>query len=92
MGDFKILILAYLIGHSPIESQQYFQMQGWFNTMDECKEELLKTMPDGRYEVMNEFVIDGIVTTIDLHKRILSHEKFITSEFDTNWLGKEKFY
>ena len=59
MGDFKILILAYLIGHSPIDSQQYFQMQGWYPTMDDCKNELLKTMPDGRYEVMNEFVIDG---------------------------------
>ena len=41
---------------------------------------------------LNEFVIDGIVTTIDLHKKILSHEKFISSEFDTNWLGREKFY
>ena len=41
---------------------------------------------------INEFVIDGIVTTIDLHKKILSHEKFISSEFDTNWLGREKFY
>ena len=41
---------------------------------------------------LNEFVIEGIVTTIDLHKKILSHEKFISSEFDTNWLGKEKFY
>jgi len=41
---------------------------------------------------LNEFVIDGIVTTIDLHKKILSHEKFISSDFDTNWLGKEKFY
>jgi len=41
---------------------------------------------------LNEFVIDGIVTTIDLHKRILSHEKFLSSEFDTNWLEKEKFY
>ena len=43
MGDFKILILAYLIGHSPIESQQYFQLQGWFPTMEDCKKELLKT-------------------------------------------------
>ena len=34
-------------------------MQGWFNTMDECKEELLKTMPDGRYEVLNDFVVKG---------------------------------
>ena len=41
---------------------------------------------------LNEFVIDGVVTTIDLHKKILSHEKFISSELDTNWLAKEKFY
>ena len=41
---------------------------------------------------LNEFVIDGVITTIDLHKKILSHEKFISSEFDTNWLAKEKFY
>ena len=59
MGDFKILILAYLIGHSPIDTQQTFQMQGWYKNMEECKEELLKQKPDGRYEVMNEFVIDG---------------------------------
>ena len=59
MGDFKILILAYLIGHSPIETQQHFQMEGWYKNMEECKEELLKQKPDGRYEVMNEFVIDG---------------------------------
>ena len=41
---------------------------------------------------LNEFVIEGITTTIDLHKKILSHEKFISSDFDTNWLGKEKFF
>ena len=41
---------------------------------------------------LNEFVIDGVTTTIDLHKKILSHEKFISSEFDTNWLSKVKFY
>ena len=59
MGDFKILILAYLIGHSPIDTQQTFQMKGWFKTMEECKEHLLEQKPDGRYEVMNEFVVDG---------------------------------
>ena len=59
MGPFKILILAYLIGNSPIDTQQTFQMQGWYPTMEACKEELLKQKPDGRYEVMNEFVIDG---------------------------------
>ena len=41
---------------------------------------------------LDEFVLEGITTTIDLHKKILTHEKFIKSDFDTNWLGKEKFY
>jgi acetyl-CoA carboxylase biotin carboxylase subunit len=41
---------------------------------------------------LDEFVIEGITTTIDLHKKILSHEKFITSDFDVNWLSKELFY
>ena len=57
--DYKILILAYLIGHSPIETQQTFQMEGHFRSMSECKANLLKQKPDGRYEVMNEFVVDG---------------------------------
>jgi acetyl-CoA carboxylase, biotin carboxylase subunit len=41
---------------------------------------------------LDEFVIEGITTTIDLHKKILAHKKFIDSSFDTNWLSKEKFY
>jgi acetyl-CoA carboxylase biotin carboxylase subunit len=41
---------------------------------------------------LDEFVLEGITTTIDLHKKILTHKKFINSDFDTNWLGKEKFY
>ena len=41
---------------------------------------------------LDEFVLEGITTTIDLHKKILKHKKFINSDFDTNWLGKEKFY
>ena len=41
---------------------------------------------------LDEFVIEGITTTIDLHKKILNHRKFINSDFDTNWLAKEKFY
>ena len=39
---------------------------------------------------LDEFVIEGIETTVDLHKKIISHEKFISSNFDTNWLAKEK--
>ena len=41
---------------------------------------------------LDEFVLEGITTTIDLHKKILNHKKFINSDFDTNWLAKEKFY
>jgi acetyl-CoA carboxylase biotin carboxylase subunit len=41
---------------------------------------------------LDEFVIEGITTTIDLHKKILDHEKFISSDFDVNWLSKESFY
>ena len=56
---YKILILAYLITQDPIATQQTFQMQRTFDTMEDCKNELLLQKPDGRYEVMNEFVIDG---------------------------------
>ncbi len=41
---------------------------------------------------LDEFVLEGITTTIDLHKKILNHKKFVESDFDTNWLSKEKFY
>ncbi len=41
---------------------------------------------------LDEFVLEGITTTIDLHKKILNHKKFLDSSFDTNWLGKEKFF
>ena len=40
---------------------------------------------------LDEFVIEGITTTIDLHKKILSHEKFISSDFDVNWLKQRIF-
>ncbi|MDA9684892.1 acetyl-CoA carboxylase biotin carboxylase subunit [Candidatus Pelagibacter bacterium] len=41
---------------------------------------------------LDEFVLEGITTTIDLHKKILKHKKFLNSDFDTNWLEKEKFF
>ena len=34
---------------------------------------------------LDEFVIEGITTTIDLHKKILNHKKFINSDYDVNW-------
>ena len=39
---------------------------------------------------LDEFVIEGIETTIPLHKKLLNHEKFINSDFNVSWLDKEK--
>ena len=39
---------------------------------------------------LDEFVIDGITTTVDLHKKLLKHKKFIDSDFNVNWLDNEK--
>ena len=39
---------------------------------------------------LDEFVIEGIKTTIDLHKLLLNHEKFLNSDFNVSWLDKEK--
>jgi len=41
---------------------------------------------------LDEFVIEGVSTTIDLHKKILRNEDFINSKYDVNWLSKIKFY
>ena len=41
---------------------------------------------------LDELVIEGITTTVSLHKKILNHEKFLSSDFDVNWLVKESFY
>ena len=39
---------------------------------------------------LDEFVIEGITTTIPLHKKLLNHKKFINSDFNVTWLDKEK--
>ena len=39
---------------------------------------------------LDEFVIEGITTTIDLHKKLLKHEKFLDSNFNVTWLDKDK--
>ena len=39
---------------------------------------------------LDEFVIEGITTTIPLHKKVLNHKKFIDSDFNVTWLDKEK--
>ena len=39
---------------------------------------------------LDEFVIEGIMTTIPLHKKLLSHDKFLKSNFNVGWLDNEK--
>ena len=39
---------------------------------------------------LDEFVIEGVTTTIDLHKKLLNHSKFINSDFNVSWLDKDK--
>ncbi|MDC3088133.1 acetyl-CoA carboxylase biotin carboxylase subunit [Candidatus Pelagibacter sp.] len=39
---------------------------------------------------LDEFVIEGITTTIPLHKKLLSHKKFINSDFNVSWLDQEQ--
>ena len=54
-------------------------------------EKLLNSQFSKNKNLVEGKIIEGIVTTIDLHKKILSHKKFINSDFDTNWLAKENF-
>ena len=42
------------------------------------------------YRSLDEFVIEGIDTTIGLHKKLLKHKKFIDSNFNVSWLDNEK--
>ena len=39
---------------------------------------------------LDEFVIEGITTTIELHKVLLNNKKFINSDFNVSWLDNEK--
>ncbi len=39
---------------------------------------------------LDEFVIEGITTTIELHKKLINHNKFVNSDFNVTWLDKEK--
>ena len=41
---------------------------------------------------LDEFVIEGITTTIDLHKKLLVHKKFVESDFNVSWLDNEKIF
>jgi len=37
---------------------------------------------------LNELIIEGIDTNIDLHKWILNQKEFLNGSYSTNWLEK----
>ena len=55
---YKILILAYLIGQDPMDTQKTFVLDNNFETMEECKRELLlKTRDNNTYNILYDFVV-----------------------------------
>ena len=57
---FKILILVYLIGQNPVDTQQTFILYDNFATIEECKQELLlKTRDNNTYDVLYDFIVSN---------------------------------
>ncbi len=48
------------------------------------REEAIKRM----YRALDEFIVEGIYTTIPFHKKVMKHEKFIEGDFDTSFIEK----
>ncbi|GGE53844.1 acetyl-CoA carboxylase biotin carboxylase subunit [Priestia taiwanensis] len=56
-------------------------------TYGETREEAIAKMK----RALQEFVIEGIHTTIPFHLQVLEHEKFISGEYNTKFLEKYEF-
>ena len=57
---FKILILAYLIGQNPVDTQKTFVLNYKFETIEECKQKLLfKTRDNNTYDVLYDFIVSN---------------------------------
>ena len=41
------------------------------------------------YRALDEFVIEGIASTIPFHKKVMKNKKFIEGNFDTGFIEKE---
>ncbi len=48
------------------------------------REEAIKRM----YRALDEFIIEGVFTTIPFHKKVMKHEKFIEGDYDTSFIEK----
>ena len=57
---FKILIVVYLIGQDPMDTQKTFILYDNFETVEECKQELLlKTRDNNTYDVLYDFIVSN---------------------------------
>ena len=57
---FKILILAYLIGQDPVNTQKTFVLNYAFESIEECKQELLlNTRFNNTYDVLYDFIVSN---------------------------------
>ena len=52
---------------------------------------ILKVFAKYTNKPISEIFLTSVISAKD-NKKILSHKKFINSDFDVNWLGKENFY
>lgn len=48
------------------------------------RDEAIKRM----YRALDEFIIEGVFTTIPFHKKVMKHEKFIEGDYDTSFIEK----
>ena len=57
---FKILILVYIIGQDPVDTQKTFILGNNFKTIEECKQELLlNTRFNNTYDVLYNFIVSN---------------------------------
>ena len=57
---FKILILVYIIGQDPVDTQKTFILYDNFETIEECKQELLlSTRFNNTYDVLYDFIVSN---------------------------------
>jgi acetyl-CoA carboxylase biotin carboxylase subunit len=50
------------------------------------REEAIKRM----YRALDEFIIEGIFTTIPFHKKVMHHKKFVEGDYDTSFIEKHE--
>ncbi len=50
----------------------------------DTREDAIKRM----YRALDEFIIEGVHTTIPFHKKVMRHEKFIEGDYDTSFIEK----